>query len=142
MLSKACEYAIKAVLHITHISKTGGRVSIKDIAKAIDSPEAFTGKIMQQLSKSNIVKSMKGPSGGFWIEESESSKINLKTIVEIIDGNALYTKCGIGLEQCNDHHPCPIHDDYAMVRKAIIQLHSKISLEDLANKLEGKAKLK
>jgi len=57
MFSKACEYAIKAVLHVAHKSRADERVGVKAIAKAIDSPEAFTGKIMQQLSKNGIVQS-------------------------------------------------------------------------------------
>ena len=63
MFSKACEYGIRAMLHVAHKSQAKERVGVKDIAKAINSPEAFTGKIMQQLSKRGLVRSIKGPSG-------------------------------------------------------------------------------
>jgi len=142
MFSKACEYAIKAVLHIAHKSRSDERVGVKDIAKAIDSPEAFTGKIMQQLSKSGLVKSIKGPSGGFWMGEEQRKAANLKDIVKIIDGDKLYTECGLGLKQCNDKVPCPVHFQYKEIRDALVKMHTETNLDDLAKKLEEDASLK
>ena len=46
MFSKACEYGIKATIHISHQSQQGHRVSLKAVAKAIDFPIAFTAKIL------------------------------------------------------------------------------------------------
>ena len=51
MFSKACEYAIRSTIYIAERSNLDKRVSITDIAKAIDSPEAFTAKILQQQKK-------------------------------------------------------------------------------------------
>jgi Rrf2 family iron-sulfur cluster assembly transcriptional regulator len=68
MFSKACEYAIRATIYIALQSQESKRVTLKDIAKEIDSPEAFTAKIMQQLVKRGIVDSLKGPTGGFVME--------------------------------------------------------------------------
>jgi len=142
MFSKACEYAIKAVLHIAHKSRSDERVGVKDIAKAIDSPEAFTGKIMQQLSKSGLVKSIKGPSGGFWMGEDERKSANIKDIVKVIDGDKLYTECGLGLKQCNDNKPCPVHEQYKEIRDALVKMHTETNLDELAEKLENEASLK
>ena len=142
MFSKACEYGIRAMLHIAHKSQVKERVGVKDIAKAIDSPEAFTGKIMQQLSKSGLVKSIKGPHGGFWINDEDRTKINLRQIVEVLDGDHIYVGCGLGLSQCNDNKPCPMHKQYTPVRQALIKIHTETSLEELATKLDGIATLK
>ena len=142
MFSKACEYAIKAVLHVAHKSRSDERVGVKDIAKAIDSPEPFTGKIMQQLSKSGLIKSVKGPSGGFWIGIEERKTTNLKDIVTVIDGDKLYTNCGLGLKMCNDENPCPVHYEYKELREALIKMHTETTLDDLAEKLERDASLK
>ena len=142
MFSKACEYGIRAMLHIAHKSQAKERVGVKDIAEAIDSPEAFTGKIMQQLSKNKLVQSIKGPHGGFWINDEDRTKINLRQIVEVIDGDKIYIGCGLGLNQCSDNEPCPMHNQYIPVRNALIKIHTETSLEDLAVKLDGIATLK
>jgi Rrf2 family protein len=142
MLSKASEYGIKAVLHVAFKSQSEERVSLKSIAAAIDSPVAFTGKIMQQLSRRGVVQSIKGPSGGFWMDEGVRQSVTIRDIVEVLDGPSLYTKCALGLNQCNDAHPCPVHDQYAQIRKAVIDMHSGILIDDLARQLEGNARLK
>jgi len=142
MLSKACEYAIKAVVHIAHKSQNDERVGLKAIAAAIDSPEAFTGKIMQQLSRSGIVQSIKGPSGGFWMNEDSRKRVNIRDIVEVIDGDKLYVNCCLGLKQCDDDHPCPVHNQYTKIRRAVIKMHTSTRVEGLANKLDSDAKLK
>ena len=71
MFSKACEYGIKATIYIAMQSMQNSRVSLKDIAKEIDSPVAFTAKILQQLARNKIVESVKGPTGGFQIEKKK-----------------------------------------------------------------------
>ena len=142
MFSKACEYGIRAMLHVAHKSQAKERVGVKDIAKAINSPEAFTGKIMQQLSKRGLVRSIKGPSGGFWIDDEAREKINLRQIVEVLDGDKIYIGCGLGLSQCNDQKPCPMHDQYKDVRDALIKIHTSANLDQLAKTLDENAILK
>ena len=142
MFSKACEYAIKAALHVAHTSQQGERVGIKAIADATDSPVPFTGKIMQQLSRNGIVQSVKGPSGGFWMDEQQLRVVSVRDVVEVIDGDKLYVKCGLGLEECGEERPCPVHHQYKKVRDAIIKMHSKTTLSELATKLDGEAILK
>jgi len=72
MFSKSCEYAIKAVIHLCMETHAGGRLSINDIAVAIDSPEPFTAKILQTLSKHKIISSAKGPGGGLCRAKEEA----------------------------------------------------------------------
>ncbi|MEE9372823.1 MAG: Rrf2 family transcriptional regulator [Saprospiraceae bacterium] len=142
MFSKACEYGIKAVVYIAHRSQEGNRVSLKEIAKEIDSPEAFTAKIMQQLAKKNIVSSSKGPTGGFEMDEEARLNINIKSIVEVIDGDALYIKCGLGLKDCDDSRPCPVHQKFKKLRDSLCKIHTESTIEELAQKLNDDAILK
>ena len=142
MFSKSCQYALRAVIHIAHKSSMDERVGIKDIAKAINSPEAFTGKIMQQLSKSGIIQSIKGPSGGFWVEKDSLKDLSVVDIVKAIDGTKLYDQCILGLPDCNDAKPCPFHHEYTIARQQISALHNSAKIEDLAQQLEGSATLK
>ena len=74
MFSKSTEYAIRAVFYIAKSTQLGRKVGIKEIASNIQSPEPFLGKILQELSKGGIVKSVKGPNGGFYLTEVEMNK--------------------------------------------------------------------
>jgi Rrf2 family protein len=125
MFSKACEYAIRATIYIAVQSSQNLRVGLKDISKEIDSPEPFTAKILQQLSKNNIIESIKGPHGGFQIDKNDMSKIKLSQIVLAIDGDSIYKGCGLGFKECSEKQPCPVHDKFKIIR------------DDLKNMLEN-----
>src|SRR5690606_20521543 len=128
MFSKTCEYAIRAMIFIAQKSKDGNRVGIKEIAKGIDSPEHFIAKILQELSRKNLLLSMKVPNGGLYLEES-ILECSLADIVKIIDGDKLFTSCGLGLKHCSEQHPCPIHHEFKSVRKGIQLMLERATLE-------------
>lgn len=132
MFSKTCEYGIRATIFIASESYKGNRVGLKDIAKQIDSPEAFTAKILQILVKSNIINSTKGPSGGFDIPKTTMSSIKLSQIVSAIDGDSIYNGCGLGLQECSESHPCPVHEKFKFIREGLKTMLCTTNLEELA----------
>ena len=124
MFSKTCEYAIRAMIYIAQQSKNDIKVGVKDIAKGIDSPEYFIAKILQELSRKGLLLSFKGPTGGFYLDE-KSLECSLADIVSAIDGDKIFSGCGLGLDYCSEVKPCPIHHEFKKVR------------EDIYNMLEG-----
>ncbi|MEO8933118.1 MAG: Rrf2 family transcriptional regulator, partial [Xanthomarina sp.] len=108
MFSKACRYAIKACVFIAMRSLKDERVNLKEIATNIDTPEAFTAKILHQLAKKEILSSSKGPKGGFTILKTQIDKIKISEIVSAIDGDSIYTGCALGFETCDAKQPCPM----------------------------------
>jgi Rrf2 family protein len=132
MFSKACEYGIKATIYIAVQSNQGNRVSLRDIAKEIDSPEAFTAKILQQLAKNNIIDSVKGPTGGFEIEKKKLEKIKLSQIVSALDGDSIYRGCGLGLKECSEKKPCPVHEKFKIIRNELKNMLESTNLLELA----------
>ena len=77
MFSKSCEYGIRASIYVAKQSMKERKVGQKEIAKAIDSPEAFTAKILQKLTKTNVIRSIKGPNGGFFVETGDLERVKL-----------------------------------------------------------------
>lgn len=116
MFSKACTYAIKATLVVARHSGDGGHVPLKIIAEEIGTPVAFTAKILQKLSGESIITSVRGQEGGYMIPVASQKRIRLIQIVDAFDGQELYTACVLGLEHCSDAHPCPVHDQYNVLR--------------------------
>lgn len=138
MFSKACEYGIKATLVIAKNSLVSQeRIGVKEIAKEIDSPEAFTAKIMQILSKEGIVNSLKGPTGGFYIAKDDLDKISLAHIVKAIDGDSIYEGCGLGLSECGDDKPCPVHSQFKLIKERLKRMLTKTTLLELASDLDS-----
>lgn len=137
MFSKSCEYGLRATIFIAGQSTQGRKVSLKEIAKEINSPEAFTAKILQQLTRNKIVRSIKGPYGGFEIEEAKMSEIRLSDVVNVLDGDSIYTSCGLGLNQCSAKSPCPLHYKFAEIRGKLRAMLRDNTLESLINDMDA-----
>ena len=132
MFSKSCNYAIKASIFIAKYSLENEKVGFVDVAKEIDSPQAFTAKILQILVKAGIIDSVKGVNGGFYIPMRRIAATYLVQIVHAIDGDAVFSGCGLGLNQCDENHPCPVHDKFKSIRDELSAMLHSTNLEELA----------
>jgi len=136
MFSRTCEYAIRALIYVAQKSKENTKCGIKEIAKGIDSPEYFIAKILQDLVRKRMLKSMKGPNGGFYLEEKDLNT-SLADVVKEIDGDKLFTRCALGLRNCSNQFPCPLHEKYKFVRHDIkIMLETSV-IGDFAEQLDS-----
>ncbi len=142
MFSKSCEYGIKAVIYIASQSLEHHRVKIREVAQKTNSPEAFTAKIVGALTKHNIVRSQKGPTGGLEIDIERMKNISISEIVLAIDGDSVYNGCGLGMSQCNAINPCPMHEKFAIIRAELKQMLETTTIYELATNLnDGKSTL-
>jgi Rrf2 family protein len=136
MFSKSCKYGIRAVIYLLLLSEKNQRASIKEISKAIESPEAFTGKILQQLVKSNIIHSVKGNTGGFEINRLNFESKKLIEVVYAIDGGDAFKECVIGLKKCSEEQPCPLHHNYKSIKKEMLQMLHSTSIPELISGIQ------
>jgi len=104
------------MMFIAQKSEKGSKVGIREISKETMVPEHFIAKILQVLCRKGLVQSVKGPHGGFFIDEL-SKKNTIADIVCAIDGNKLFIGCGMGLKNCSEKKPCPLHDEFKVIRK-------------------------
>lgn len=143
IFSKTCEYGTRAVIYIAQQTKNDKRTSLKDISEQIGSPEAFTAKILQQLVKHNILVSTKGANGGFAVDKKKLKRIKLMDIVFAIDGSEYRDMCVLGLKKCSAKDPCPVHHKFKHVKKDLLSMLNKTTLDELTNKMNaGKSFLK
>lgn len=136
MISNTCKSAIKAVIYLASNFETATNCGIKEIAEYIDASEHTVGKMLQTLVKQNVIKSVKGPSGGFYISK-EQRKQPIINIVEAIDGKQFFKECGLGLSKCSSAHPCPIHDQYKEIRDLIEKMFKGNRVIDLSEPINN-----
>ena len=136
MFSKTCEYAIRALIFIAQKSKDGSRVGIKDISAGIDSPEYFIAKILQDLSRKGFVQSAKGPTGGFYLD-SVSLNRSLAEIVKEMDGDKIFSGCALGLKECSETHPCPVHNEFKHIRNNLQKMLNDMKIGDFVDQLDA-----
>lgn len=134
MFSKACTYGIRGALYIASRSKAGEFTGVKEVASTLDVPQAFTAKILQTLVKSGIVISVRGPNGGFKLnEEAEKTVLD---VVLAIDGADYFVGCALGLSECSSENPCPLHTEFVKIRSSLRDRLASMSLAQARELLE------
>ncbi|MBI5857735.1 MAG: Rrf2 family transcriptional regulator [Sphingobacteriales bacterium] len=137
MFSKTTEYALRAVIYIAQKSSAENKLGLEEIAKAIHSPKSFTAKILQQLTARNkIVSSARGPNGGFFITD-KSKQQPVKSVLEVMGEDVKLEKCVLGLKQCSELKPCPMHSEYKLIKPQLIHLFEKKTIQNLADEISN-----
>ena len=133
--SKACEYGIRA---LTHLARQPDQLSVvRQVSDAEGIPHYFLGKILQTMAKEGLVLSTKGPGGGFRLAQP-ADEVTLYDIKAAIDGVDDLHECAVGLEQCNDQMPCPLHDTFSPLRENIKQYLQETTLAAMAKAVDRK----
>ncbi len=118
MLSQKARYAIRAVLYLAIHSEDNRPLTIEALAKELELPHAFLAKVMKELVDKGFVHSIKGPHGGFYLSEAQQRK-TLKQLITVLDGPHLFQGCIVGLPECDETQPCPLHSSVALFRKSL-----------------------
>jgi Rrf2 family transcriptional regulator, iron-sulfur cluster assembly transcription factor len=118
MFSKSCEYALRGVLYLAVNSTTEYIIDAKNLAEALSIPQPYLSKVLQKLSKQNLISSVKGPHGGFFLSEDNLQNSVLQ-IIECIDGEMSLKSCVMGLETCSSNSPCLLHRDVLAFRDGL-----------------------
>lgn len=143
MLSKTTEYAIRALVYISVSNKKGKRPGFKEIAEEINSPEQFTAKILQTLTRHGLVNSIRGRGGGFFFDDQNSDSVNLYEVIRVIEGDKYFSRCGLGLQGCSPDKPCPFHCEFERIRNDYERLVREETITSLSEKVvQGEAVLK
>ena len=134
LLSKSCEYAIRAAVYIAYKSQKNEKPGILEVSEAIGSPMHFTGKILQMMTRKQVISSNKGPHGGYYIEKDQP--LFLIDIIRAIDGGELFTTCVMGLQTCSDLKPCPMHAQIKPLKEQLLIEFSKKSVNEMVYEYE------
>ncbi len=134
MISNKCKYALRAILFLAVESNETKKIRISELAEELKIPAPYLGKILQELVPKSIISSIKGPRGGFYLTKKNQQAPLIK-IIEAIDGLAYFEKCGLGLEDCSDSHPCPIHEDFKISRDHLKTVFTNKTIRELASEI-------
>ena len=127
-LTKNIEYALISLRHINNNGKERLYTS-KEIANTYHLPQENLAKILQKLSKTGYLKSIKGINGGYALNKNLSN-INLIDFIESIEGPVGIVKCTNNLD-CEILELCNIKDPIHKINNNLRQALSKLSLYEI-----------
>lgn len=133
LFSKTFGYALRGVLYVAITIESKPRVQLEEIAQQLALPRHFMGKVMKKLVKEGVLTSLKGPYGGFCINE-RTMKTSLLKLTEITGEAGEFTICVLRLGKCNSANPCPMHRKVESIRQQWQTVLSSTTIEDLLTK--------
>ena len=132
ILSNPCKYALQALAHLAKREKEGP-IPLREVAEEEGIPASFLAKVLQQLAREKLLRSAKGPGGGFTFRRPPS-EIKIREIVTIIDGADSLEACIMGSQTCAERkNDCPLHEAWKSIQDRIELLMEETSLADLAH---------
>ncbi|MDX1420319.1 MAG: Rrf2 family transcriptional regulator [Rubricoccaceae bacterium] len=134
VLSKSCEYGLRAALHLASAAP-GAYTPIRDVSAALGISYPFLAKIAQAMIQQGLLESTRGPHGGVRLARSPR-RITLDDIVRALDGPALFEACVLGLPGCGTRQPCPLHEQWTLARQQVQALFTQTTLDVLATRIQ------
>ncbi len=131
LFSPTAKHAIRALIHLA--TKEGeGPILGKEIAETEQIPKPFLAKILHDLRVKGLIRTTKGPGGGYQLARP-SEQIRLIEIINAIDGELdLESMCILGLDSCDDHQQCALHEPWSTFRDLFSSTITDLTLAEAA----------
>ena len=129
ILRRNTDYALRMMVHLAN-STPDKPASTKQISNAQDIPYPLACKLMQKLSKANLVTSKMGAKGGFQLGKAPA-KINLPNVIAAIQGPVKLNRCLIDAKSCKRQPQCTISAKLLKLQKTIDSFLKDVTLAEL-----------
>ena len=136
MLAQKTRYALRSLLYLAE-ERDGAPVQLARIAGTQRVPPKYLELIMLDLKRAGLVKSMRGPRGGYRLAR-DPADISFGDVVRVMEGPIALVSCASvnHYERCGDCHDeatCAIRRAFGIVRDQTTTILDGISLAEGAN---------
>lgn len=130
-VTRAADYAVRVMVHLATLP-FGQRSTRDELAASGEVPGHFLSKILQTLSRSGLITSHRGASGGFSLAKPAES-VTLLDVVEAVDGPIQLNVCVVSGPGCNRQTWCAVHEVWAEAQNALTSVLRGATLARLAS---------
>ena len=129
-LTEATVLALHALIVIA--SREGDMATNADIAEFLHASDNHLSKVLQRLAKAGLVRSVRGPHGGFVLGRAPE-KVTLREVYEVFEGPLKAGHCLLGTPVCGD--TCVFGDLLANMTSLFIDFMTRTTLRDAVEKI-------
>jgi len=127
-LSKTVEYALISLNHISQ-ADTNSPIPVRHISDRYNIPYELLAKILQKLSKRDILESIHGPKGGYKLNDNYNS-LTLIEFIEILEGPFGIAGC-LTASNCDQLLNCNIITPLEKINSRLYKVFSEIKLNKI-----------
>lgn len=124
-------YAVTAMLDVA-LNSGELPVNLGDISSRQGISLSYLEQLFAKLRKQGLVKSIRGPGGGYFLG-ADTKTIKVLAIIDAVNENVDVTQCQ-QKGNCNDGEICLTHHLWMDLSEQIRDFLSQVSLEDLLSK--------
>jgi Rrf2 family protein len=128
LVTRDTDYALRALMAI--IANKNRVTSVRELVRRLKMPRPFLRKLLQQLHHGGILKSYKGPAGGFALAR-EPGQIRLLDLIAIFQGPLRLNECTFKKRPCPSTPACPLRDELCKIERDVFLKLSRISVGSL-----------
>jgi Rrf2 family protein len=129
-LTRAADYGVRVMIYLASAGAEA-RLSLVDLAHATNAPESFLSKVLQSLSRSGLISSRRGQSGGFKMS-TRGRAASMLDVIEAVDGRISLNLCMVPGKSCSRKATCPAHPVWADAQRAMLQVLDSATIAALA----------
>lgn len=129
VLSKTTDYALRALLVLARHG-AGRPMSADAIADLTGTPPNYTSKTLYALARAGLLRSMRGPSGGFSLAVPPGT-ITIAQIMDVFADPPAHPRCLMGARACDAENPCAAHAHWTRVTSAAREPLNTTTVADL-----------
>lgn len=133
-LTRAADYAVRVMIQLTKLPDHE-RALLPDLAAATETPASFLSKVLQSLTRAQLISSRRGKFGGFSISP-RGRKASMCDVVEAVDGPICLNVCLVSGKSCARKESCPAHPVWKRVQSAMLEILRTALIADLARQRE------
>lgn len=126
-LSTRGRYGLRAICYIAE-NQEKGFIPVSEISENLNLSENYLEQLVRMLKKDGLIKSSRGPKGGYKINRDLES-ITIGQILRSLEGDMTTSECVSGKVNCNDK--CDAYDLFTKLDYIINQAVDSITLEDI-----------
>ena len=127
-LSKTVEYALISLNHMNQ-SDANSPIPVRHISDQYNIPYELLAKILQKLSKQDILKSIHGPKGGYKLNDNYNN-LTLIEFIEILEGPFGIARC-LTDSNCDQLLNCNITTPLEKINSKLYKVFSEIKLNKI-----------
>jgi len=134
ILSKATSYAIRALAYMA--SQPAPRLlGLQEIAEHEDIPPAYLRKILGELRRHRLLRSVKGIHGGYELGRS-AHDITLWEVFKVLEPDPYMDMCILGNKVCSPQSPCAFHEDWQRLRNELLVMLETRTISEAAAEIK------
>lgn len=128
IIRRNTDYALRALVYLAKMQ--GNPVFVRKVAEEVNVSEDFLRKIFQKLTDAGVVRSHRGPKGGFSIGKTVET-ITVLEVMETLQGSVAINKCFLGKDTCENFDSCELKDKLVGVQQGLLDFLSGVTIAQL-----------